>query len=194
MYASTRLHELKTDIKSDVLTFYFYRPVCACASLSFCFLFFSVLNRNGIWNWQRPPNVTASPFDNWPTVSTDSQCFDNFFLIAFRPIRYWNTVRRALYRLIVFIQWSEAWKQPINMSQSPESSNNKYISLKNFYIFNATYGAVEGEVSNKFHPFPNRTECNHVLRFLRNKRKFYITFPKNANSIPKSRTLGFAKP
>lgn len=34
------------------------------------------------------------------------------------------------------------------MSQSPESSNNKYISLKNFYIFSAAYGSIEGEVSN----------------------------------------------
>lgn len=32
------------------------------------------------------------------------------------------------------------------MSQAVESSNNKYISLKNFFIFNANYGCVEGEV------------------------------------------------
>lgn len=32
------------------------------------------------------------------------------------------------------------------MSQAVESSNNKYISLKNFFIFNPNYCDVEGEV------------------------------------------------
>lgn len=33
------------------------------------------------------------------------------------------------------------------MAQAAESSNNKYISLKNLFIFNASYGCIEGEVS-----------------------------------------------
>lgn len=56
---------------------------------------------------------------------------------------------RAYYRPIVLSQRPGALEPRIKMSQSPESSNNKYISLKNFYIFNATYGSVEGEVSIK---------------------------------------------